>query len=72
MAPGGALALALFAVSLTCLPFALAACFAGSDADDSDDALIKRLLVGDPRLASARDEIPHAADYAEGGRHGHA
>lgn len=63
MSPGGALALALFAVSLIALPFALAACFASQRADEDADALIQRVLDGDPRLTLARDEIPHSPDF---------
>ena len=54
---GPHLALGFLIVGLAGL-LAMAFMRAGSDADDSDDALVQRILDGDPRLASFGDECP--------------
>ena len=59
---GPTIAIGLFVASLIGLPFALAAMFTGSDADDADDALAERLLAGDTRQADALVSSFHADD----------
>lgn len=59
------IAITMFIISLIGLPFALAAMFAGSNADDSDDALIARIKDGDIRLSDVMKPPVHGSGYSE-------